>query len=57
MKYNVIIRVPDGYALLEHKGRTEWSKRVAMKHAREFKANRMRDAWVCPADESIEVTK
>lgn len=34
-----------GYARLEHRGRTEWRKRTAEKHAREFKANHMRDAW------------
>jgi len=51
MKFNVIVRVPDGYAILTHKGRSEWSRRVAMKHAKEYKAEYLRDAWVCPADE------
>ena len=35
-----------GYARLEHRGRVQWGKRTATKHAREFKANHMRDAWI-----------
>lgn len=53
MKYNVITHTESGYAILDHKGKTEWSKRVAMKHAREFKADHMRDSWINPADEPI----
>lgn len=34
------------YARLEHKGRSEWkTKRIAEKHAREYKATHLRDAW------------
>ena len=37
---------PARYARLEAQGRTEWrTKRTAVKHAREFKAQHMRDAW------------
>lgn len=35
-----------GYARIEANGRIEWkTKRTAEKHAREYKANHMRDAW------------
>lgn len=34
------------YALIEANGRTEWkTKRTAEKHAREYKARHLRDAW------------
>lgn len=39
-----------GYVLLSVNGRTEWkTKRVAEKHAREWKAENMRDSWVSEA--------
>ena len=50
-KYEVIVRIDDKhgepqYARLDVNGRFEWkTKRIAEKHAREFKANHMRDAW------------
>lgn len=35
------------YARLEYKGRSEWkTKRIAQKHAREYKARHLKDAWV-----------
>lgn len=38
---------PPVYARLEHKGRSEWkTKRIAQKHAREYKAIHLRDSWV-----------
>ena len=38
------------YARLEYRGRMAWGKRTAEKHARDFKANHMRDAWAQDAD-------
>jgi len=35
-----------GYSRLEYRGRMQWGKRTATKHAREFKANHMWDAWI-----------
>lgn len=36
-----------GYALLEVNGRSQWkTKRIADKHAREYKATHLRDSWV-----------
>lgn len=35
------------YARLSYRDKTEWkTKRTAEKHAREYKARHMRDAWV-----------
>ena len=35
------------YGTLDHKGRSTWkTKRIAEKHAREYKATHLRDAWV-----------
>lgn len=35
------------YAILKYKGRSTWkTKRIADKHAREYKATHLRDAWV-----------
>tara|TARA_R100000388_G_C7142708_1_gene110740 strand:+ start:406 stop:585 length:180 start_codon:yes stop_codon:yes gene_type:complete len=35
-----------GYVILSVNGRTEWkTKRIAEKHAREWKAENMRDSW------------
>lgn len=47
MTYTVTIRLEDGtYALLSVRGRTEWKTlQTAKKHAKEFKARHMRDAW------------
>lgn len=39
-----------GHALLSVGDRTEWRKRTAVKHAREYKALHLRDAWVQPVD-------
>lgn len=47
-------KAPNGdtrYARLEHRGRMSWCKRTAEKHAREFKAAHMRDAWAREVDE------
>ena len=34
------------YARIEHRGRIEWkTKRTAEKHARDYKARHLRDAW------------
>lgn len=53
--WEVICVVPDGkggtiHAGLTHKGRDEWRKRTAVKHAREYKALHLRDAWAQPVD-------
>ena len=45
--------LPDGstgYARLWHRDKGEWCKRVAMRYAREYKANHLRDAWVQPVE-------
>jgi hypothetical protein len=35
------------YARLEYKGRIEWrTKRIAQKHARDYKAIHLMDSWV-----------
>jgi hypothetical protein len=35
------------YAVLDVNGRSEWkTKRIAKKHAREYKAIHLRDSWV-----------
>lgn len=53
--WEVVCAIPDGagrirYARLEHKGRTSWkTKRIAEKHARDYKANHLRDSWVSEA--------
>jgi hypothetical protein len=51
--YEVIVDIeedpdkPRRYARLSHKDRTEWkTKRIAQKHAREYKARHLRDSWV-----------
>lgn len=50
--YEVIVQHEDStgkifYSRLEHKGRSTWkTKRIAQKHAREFKAVHLRDSWV-----------
>lgn len=55
MKYNVRVSIvgPNGnieYAVLEDRGRTSWSKRVAQKKAMEWKADNMRDAFIEEAE-------
>jgi hypothetical protein len=41
---------PAIYARIEAHGRTEWrTRRTAVKHAREYKADHMRDAWAAEA--------
>ena len=52
MIYEAIANVEDDsskpaiYARIETNGRTEWQTlRTARKHAREYKAQHMRDAW------------
>ena len=53
-RYEVVADVsPDPlvvrYARVEHRGRSEWrTKRTAEKHAREYRATHLRDAWVNP---------
>lgn len=50
--YEVIVSLEDGkgYSRLCYRDRTEWkTKRTAEKHAREFKASHLRDAWVSEA--------
>lgn len=43
---NVAKSGPPSYAIIEAHGRTEWkTKRTAEKHAREYKARHLRDAW------------
>lgn len=51
--YEVIVQIlsddnnTSTYARLEHKGRRTWkTKRIAEKHAREYKGLHLRDAWV-----------
>lgn len=51
--YEVIVNIQTDndkmpiYARMEHKGRVEWkTKRIAQKHAREYKAKHLRDSWV-----------
>lgn len=51
--YEVIVNIQTDnskspiYARMEHKGRCEWkTKRIAEKHAREYKATHLRDSWV-----------
>lgn len=40
MKYNVHITFKDGLqSILSHRGKTEWSKRVAKAHADSYKAD------------------
>jgi len=35
------------YARMEYKGRMQWkTKRIAEKHARDYRGNHLRDAWV-----------
>jgi len=41
---------PPTYSRLTHLDRWQWSRRTAMKHAREFKAQHMRDAWAQPVE-------
>ncbi len=50
-KYEVIVAtVSNGkcvYARLSYRDRTEWkTKRIAQKHAREYKAKHLKDSWV-----------
>lgn len=49
--YNVWVDTAShGYILLSVNGRIEWkTKRIAEKHAREWKAENMRDSWVSEA--------
>jgi hypothetical protein len=46
--YLVMVSLPDDrYAVLEVRGRMSWkTKRTAQKHARNYKATNLRDAWV-----------
>ncbi len=49
--YEVIVPIYGGdkvlFSRMAHKGRTEWKdKRTAERHAREYKAKHMQDAWV-----------
>lgn len=37
------------YSRLTHRDRMTWTKRTATRHAREFKAAHLRDAWAQPA--------
>jgi hypothetical protein len=48
--YEVVIDDGEGhYSRLWHKNRGEWkTKRIAEKHAREYKGNHLKDAWVQP---------
>jgi len=51
LTYNVWVDTEShGYILLSVNDRTEWkTKRIAEKHAREWKAENMRDSWVSEA--------
>ena len=48
--FEVIVWGENGYSRLEYRGRMQWRKKTAMKHAREFKARHLRDTWVQETD-------
>lgn len=55
--FNVVLeRRIGGFVILQHKNRTSWTKRTALKHARDIKnEGRYLSVGITPADHSAPV--